>query len=430
MPIFCYFNLDLKKMYKYSNRTQLLFYICVIMILKALSDVSVSGKKVLLRVDINAPLKDGIVTDDMRLQHIIPTLRALLKQNASIILVGHVGRPDGTWSQALSLKTICTYLSKMVGQDILFCPDTVGNTAQEMASHLKPQEIMMLENIRFEAGEEKNDLTLARKLADLADIYVNDGFSVSHRVHASTEGVTRFLPSYAGLGLAAEIRALSSVLKTPQRPVAAVIGGAKISTKIKLIENLLHKTDVLVIGGGMANTFLAAKGYGIGKSLCENSYIPVAQKIMAQAEKMAKQILLPVDVVVAKEFKANAPHRTCHPADIQKDDMILDAGDQTITLLRQTFASMKTILWNGPLGAFETSPFDAGTVAAAKIVAELTQKNIVTSVAGGGDTVAALNHAGVADHFGYLSTAGGAFLEWIEGKTMPAIEALLATAEA
>lgn len=383
-----------------------------------------NGKKVLLRVDLNVPIVNGLISDDTRIRHILPTLSELHKKGAKIIILTHFDRPNGQWKPELSLAPIATSLEKISGLKIKFCSDIVGDIAQKTIKNMQNGDIVMLENIRFEAGEEKNDVSFVKKIADFGDIFVNDAFSVSHRSHASTEGITHFLPTYAGRGMQAELDALDKALNSPRRPVAAVVGGSKVSTKINLLENLIHKVDVLVIGGGMANTFLAAKGYKVGKSLCENDFLGTAHRIMTMANETHTQILLPRDVVVAKKFEANTEYRVCGIDDVQDDEMILDAGLETVALLKQTFACMKTIVWNGPLGAFELSPFDGATVEAARIVAELTMSGRVISVAGGGDTVSALNHAGVSDKFTYMSTAGGAFLEWLEGRKMPALNAL------
>lgn len=389
-----------------------------------IDQLDAKGKKILLRVDINVPVIDGVISDDTRLRHIIPTVNELTNKGAAVILVAHFGRPKGQVVPEMSLKPVCDYLSSMLNKPIVFAPKAVGDETKALANSLKAGDIMMLENIRFEAGEEKNDIALSKSLASIADAYVNDAFSAAHRAHSSTEGVTHFLPTYAGRGMQAELEALEKALQAPKRPVAAIVGGAKVSSKITLLENLLEKVDVLVIGGGMANTFLAARGYKVGKSLCETDFIETANRIEDRALSLGKQIIIPIDVVVTKEFKAGAEHRICSVKDVQNDEMILDAGNETVKLLRQVFASMKTIVWNGPLGAFEFLPFDKATVEAAKIVAELTDKGIVTSIAGGGDTVSALNHAGVSQNFTYISTAGGAFLEWMEGKELPGVKAL------
>lgn len=390
----------------------------------SLDSVNLSGQKVLLRVDLNVPIMNGVMTDDTRIRHILPTLLELHQKNAKTIIVSHFDRPKGRWCPELSLEPITKFLRDVSGLNVTFCSDIVGDIAKNAVDAMQNGEIILLENVRFDAGEEKNDIEFSKKLASLADIFVNDAFSVSHRAHASTEGVTHFLPSFAGRGMQAELVALDKALNSPRRPVAAVVGGAKVSTKIPLLENLIKKVDVLVIGGGMANTFLAAKGYKVGKSLCENDFLGTAFRIMKMADETNTQILLPRDVVVAKQFGANVPYRVCGLTDIQDDEMILDAGLETVALLKQTFASMKTIVWNGPLGAFEFAPFDAATVEAARIVADLTVSGRVVSVAGGGDTVSALNHAGVSDKFTYLSTAGGAFLEWLEGKELPGVTAV------
>ncbi|MEM6602974.1 MAG: phosphoglycerate kinase [Pseudomonadota bacterium] len=391
---------------------------------KTLDDIIFSGKKVLVRVDTNVPMNNGIVSDDTRLRHIVPTIEDLTKKGAAVILVAHFGRPGGKVNPDLTLRPVAKHLAHILGRDVNFVDDVIGEKARKAVSALEAGQILMLENIRFEAGEEKNDRMTAQALADLADIYVNDAFSAAHRAHASTEGITHFLPSAVGRGMQAEIEALNNALSTPKRAVAAVVGGAKVSTKIDLLENLIEKVDVLVIGGGMANTFLMARGFDVGKSLCEKDLLTTAKRIEERALHLGKQIILPVDVVVASEFKQGADHRSCRPEDVQPDEMIVDAGPETTQLLQQLFASMKTILWNGPFGAFELPPFDTATVKAAQIVADLTQKKIVTSIAGGGDTVSALNHAGVSEKFTYVSTAGGAFLEWIEGKSLPGVEAL------
>lgn len=394
-----------------------------------LDKVDLGGKRVMLRVDINVPVINGVITDDTRIRHILPTLKELHEKNAKTIIIAHFGRPKGQWDTSLSLAPIANAIAKISGLKVDFCPDIVGNQASEGVSNMQDGQILVLENIRFAPEEEKNDPAFAQKLASLADIFVNDAFSAAHRAHASTEGVTHFLPTYAGRGMQAELAALDKALTKPRRPVAAVVGGAKVSTKIELLENMISKVDMLVIGGGMANTFLAAQGYNVGKSLCETDFLGTANRIMQMANETHTQIILPRDVVVAKEFAAYAPHRICNIDQVQDDEMILDAGLETIALLKQSFASMKTVLWNGPLGAFELSPFDGATVEAARIVAELTQKGAITSVAGGGDTVSALNHAGVSEHFTYVSTAGGAFLEWIEGKELPAVKTLYKQSE-
>ena len=391
---------------------------------RTLDDVIVHGKRVLVRVDMNVPIIGGVMTDNTRLRRILPTVQELIAKKARIILVSHFGRPKGKIVPQMSLAPVAKFFERLLGQKIHFCEDTIHQEAQTAVGNLQDGDVLLIENIRFEAGEEKNSIDTARGLANLADIYVNDAFSAAHRAHASTEAITQFLPAVVGRGMQAELEALHKALSAPNRPVAAVVGGAKVSSKIALLENLIEKVDMLVIGGGMANTFLAARGMNVGKSLYEKDFIATAKRIDERALSLGVQIILPVDVVVAKDFKAYAHHRVCCVKDVADDEMILDIGTETVILLKQALASMKTVVWNGPLGAFELEPFDKGTVEVARIVAELTQRHIVTSVAGGGDTISALNHAGVVDKFGYISTAGGAFLEWMEGKSLPSVMAL------
>ena len=384
------------------------------------------GKRVLVRADLNVPVADGKVSDATRLERILPTLKDLSAAGAKVILLSHFGRPKGERVAEMSLKPIAEALSDLIGAPVAFADDCVGETASAAVDALAPGGFLVLENTRYHKGEEKNDPDLARALAANGDAYVNDAFSAAHRAHASTEGLTHHLPSYAGRAMEAELTALEAALGEPKRPVVAIVGGAKISTKLDVLGNLIEKVDTLVIGGGMANTFLAAKGVDVAKSLCEHDLGETARDILAKAEANMCRVLLPLDGVVASEFKAGAPDRTVPIDEVPADTMILDAGAATIAELEKVFDAASTVVWNGPLGAFEIEPFDTGTNAAARKVAELTDKGQLTSVAGGGDTVAALNHAGVLDRFSYVSTAGGAFLEWLEGKDLPGVAALLA----
>jgi len=391
---------------------------------KTLDDVNLAKKTVLVRVDINVPVEDGQVTDDTRVRRILPTLEAIFDKGGKPVLLAHFGRPKGQRVPGMSLSVVGGTLESLSGHPVRFASDCIGEAAASAIAAQETGEIVLLENTRFHAGEEANDPDFAQALADLGDIYVNDAFSAAHRAHASTEGIARLMPSVAGRNMAAELKALEGALSAPERPVVAVVGGAKVSTKLDLIGNLLEKVDAVVIGGGMANTFLAAEGKPVGKSLCEHDMLDTAREIAARAKQAGCDLILPVDVVVAEAFAANSPNRTV-PADACPDDMmILDAGDETVALIARRFESARTVVWNGPLGAFEITPFDRATVAAANKVAELTTAGKLLSVAGGGDTVAALNAAGAADRFSYVSTAGGAFLEWMEGKTLPGVAAL------
>jgi phosphoglycerate kinase len=391
---------------------------------KTLDDVDVAGKRVLVRVDLNVPMEGGRVSDDTRLRAVAPTLTELAQKGARTILLAHFGRPKGRRDESQSLKVVVPALEKVLMQDVLFADDCVGEAAEAAVRRLAPGDVLLLENTRFHAGEEKNDPDFAKALAALGDLYVNDAFSAAHRAHASTEGVARLLPSYAGRAMQAELDALAKALSEPERPVVAVVGGAKVSTKLDLLGNLVSKVDMLVIGGGMANTFLAARGLDVGKSLCERDLLDTAREIEAKAEAAGCAIVLPADGRLAREFKAGAESRTAPVAEVGPDEMILDVGPQAVAEVAAAFERARTLVWNGPFGAFEIEPFDEGTVAAARKAAELTQAGRLLSVAGGGDTVAALNHAGVADRFSYVSTAGGAFLEWLEGKELPGVAAL------
>ncbi|MFC4670350.1 phosphoglycerate kinase [Seohaeicola nanhaiensis] len=389
-----------------------------------LDDMDLNGKRVLVRVDINVPLEDGRVTDATRITRIAPTVADILAAGGKPILLAHFGRPKGKVVAEMSLAPLVPELEKALGVPVMFCADCRGPAAEAAVAALAPGQVLLLENTRFHPGEEKNDAALAAEFARLGDIYCNDAFSAAHRAHASTEGVARLLPSCAGRLMQAELSALEAALGTPQRPVVAVVGGAKVSTKLDLLGNLVAKVDTLVIGGGMANTFLAAQGVDVGKSLCEHDMAPTAREILGKAEAAGCRILLPVDVVVAREFKANAASETVAASACPADAMILDAGPQTVAEIAQAFDAAKTLIWNGPLGAFEIEPFDTATNAAARKAAELTRAGKLVSVAGGGDTVAALNQAGAGDDFSYISTAGGAFLEWMEGKVLPGVAAL------
>jgi len=393
---------------------------------RTLDDLEVKGKRVLVRADLNVPMKDGVITDTLRIDRQAPTIRELADKGARVIVCSHFDRPKGKVVPSMSLKPLVHGLENALDKPVAFAADCIGDVAKAAVAKLKDGEILLLENTRFHAGEEKNDPAMARALAELADLYVNDAFSCAHRAHASTEGVAHLLPSAAGRAMQAELTHLHKALADPKRPVMAVVGGAKVSTKIALIENLLTKVDILVIGGAMANTFLAAEGIAVGKSLCEQDQIDTANRIVARANDTGTVLLLPTDAVVAKEFKANAPHRTTGVHDVHSGEMILDVGPQSIAEFERRLLTAETLVWNGPFGAFETQPFDAGTNKAAQAVAARTKAGGLLSVAGGGDTVAALNHAGVADDFTYVSTAGGAFLEWLEGRTLPGVEALAA----
>jgi len=391
---------------------------------KTLDDLNVKGKRVLVRADLNVPMKDGHVTDASRIERQAPTIRELSDKGARVIVLSHFDRPKGKVVPGMSLKPIAPALAKELGKPVAFAEDCVGPKAKEAIDKLKDGDIVLLENTRFHKGEEDNDQGFAKQVASLGDIFVNDAFSAAHRAHATTTALAYLLPSAAGRSMQAELEHLDKALGNPNRPVMAVVGGAKVSTKIELLENLVSKVDILVIGGAMANTFFAAEGHQIGKSLAERDQIDTALRIVHKAKETGCALLLPTDVIVAKEFKANAEHRTVETGHVHADEMILDVGPASITEFENRLKVTKTVVWNGPFGAFETVPFDRATVAAAKAVARETKAGNLISVAGGGDTVAALNHAGVSADFTYISTAGGAFLEWLEGKTLPGVEAL------
>jgi phosphoglycerate kinase len=390
---------------------------------RTLDQADVKGKRVLVRVDLNVPMENGRVTDATRIERVVPTIRAIAEKGGRVILLAHFGRPKGR-DRKDSLRPVAEALSQHLGRPVVFAEDCIGETAAKAVKALSEGDVALLENTRFHAGEEKNDPAFVRELAKLGDLYFNDAFSAAHRAHASTEGLARVLPAYAGLSMQAELEALTKGLETPARPLVAVVGGAKVSTKIDLLENLVGKVDALVIGGGMANTFIHATGLEIGKSLAEKNLAETALRIIDRARETGCAIILPIDAVCAYEFKAGAENLTYGIDAIPADRMILDVGSQSVERIQAAINDAATLVWNGPLGAFEIAPFDQGTVAAARHAAERTTAGKLVSVAGGGDTVAALNHAGVADSFTYVSTAGGAFLEWLEGKSLPGVEAL------
>jgi phosphoglycerate kinase len=391
---------------------------------RTLDDADLKGKRVLVRVDLNVPMADGKVSDDTRIRAVAPTITEIADKGGKVILLAHFGRPKGKPNPEMSLEQVVPALRNVIGRPVAFAPDCIGRDAEAAVAAMKDGDVVLLENTRFHPGEERNDDAFVADLARLGDVYVNDAFSAAHRAHASTEGLARKLPAYAGRAMQREIEALESALATPERPVVAVIGGAKVSSKIDVLENLTAKVDALVIGGGMANTFLLAKGIPVGKSLAEADLVDTAKRIMAAADKAGCSIVLPEDVVVAAEFKAGAASRTVDAAAVPADQMILDIGPRSVAAVNASIDKAKTLVWNGPLGAFEIPPFDKATVAVAKHAAERTKTAGLNSVAGGGETVAALHQAGVADDFGFVSTAGGAFLEWLEGKALPGVEVL------
>ena len=395
---------------------------------KTLDDLNdIAGKRALVRVDLNVPMADGAVTDDTRIRATLPTVTELADRGAIVLLLAHFGRPKGVQRPDMSLSLVTHAYGQVLGRPVRFVGDCQGAEAKEAIATMNPGDIAILENTRFHAGEEKNDPALAAAMAELGDFYVNDAFSAAHRAHASTEGLAHLLPAYAGRAMEKELKALEAALGNPERPVAAVVGGAKVSTKLDVLQNLVTKVDHLIIGGGMANTFLAARGVDVGKSLCEHDLRDTALRILDAADHAGCTVHLPYDVVVAKEFAANPPSvRTVNVHEVAADEMILDVGPAAVEALADALKTCRTLVWNGPLGAFEIPPFDAATVALAKTAAALTQGGSLVSVAGGGDTVAALNHAGVADDFTFVSTAGGAFLEWMEGKELPGVAALMA----
>jgi phosphoglycerate kinase len=395
---------------------------------KTLDDLGeVSGKVALVRVDLNLPMADGLATDLTRARAVAPTILELADKGAKVLLLAHFGRPKGQRHSQMSLSLVQGALEGVLGREVMFIPEVAGPVAAQAIDILRPGDIGMLENTRFWPGEEKNDLEFAKGIAANADFYVNDAFSAAHRAHATTEALAHLLPAYAGRSMEAELKALDAALGNPQTPVAAVVGGAKVSTKLAVLENLVGKVQHLIIGGGMANTFLAARGVDVGKSLCEHDLAAKAESIMDAADAAGCTVHLPYDVVVAKEFAANPPSmRVCNVHEVAADEMILDVGPLAVEALGDVLKTCRTLVWNGPLGAFETQPFDAATVALARTAAALSKEGSLVSVAGGGDTVAALAHAGVAQDFTYISTAGGAFLEWMEGRELPGVAALSA----
>ena len=390
---------------------------------RTLDQVEVKGKRVLVRADLNVPIENGVVTDATRIDRVAPSITELADKGAKVILLSHFGRPKGRDAKN-SLKPVVAELAHVIKRPVKFADDCIGETAEQAVAELRPGNILCLENTRFYPGEENNDPEFAKALAKLGDIYVNDAFSVSHRAHASTEGIAHLLPAYAGRTLQTELDALVKALEHPDRPLTAIVGGAKVSTKLDLLGNLLRKVDVLIIGGAMANTFLLAQGKKVGKSLFEKDLVEIAKKILDEARANKRQIILPVDAVVAEKYEANAPSRVVDVDHVGDNDMILDIGPRSIEYAISELARSKTLVWNGPFGTFEIEPFDNGTDEVAEAAAEFTQAGKLVSVAGGGDTVAALNAAGVADRLTYVSTAGGAFLEWLEGKALPGVEIL------
>jgi phosphoglycerate kinase len=392
---------------------------------RTLDQADVKGKRVLVRVDLNVPMENGRVSDMTRIERVAPTVREIADKGGKVVLLSHFGRPKGRDPKD-SLKPVAQAVGDVLARPVGFAEDCIGDEAQAAVNAMRPGDILCLENTRFHKEEEKNDAGFVAKLAALGDIYVNDAFSAAHRAHASTEGLAHKLPAYAGRSMQAELEALEKALEAPERPVAAIVGGAKVSTKLEFLGNLIAKVDVLIIGGGMANTFLFAKGFDVGKSLAERDRADTARDILAKAKARGCEVVLPVDAVVAQTFAAHAPSRVVDVGAVGPDDMILDVGPRTIEHVVSVLARAKTLVWNGPFGAFELEPFDNGTVEIAEAAAELASTGKLVSVAGGGDTVAALNAADVADRFTYVSTAGGAFLEWLEGKPLPGVEALRA----
>ena len=393
---------------------------------RTLEDLDVAGKRVLLRVDFNVPMKDGEVSDDTRIRRALPTIEALSKKSAKVIILSHFGRPKGEANPEYSLRPVAEKLGEILGGPVEFASDCIGEPAKKVVSKMLDGDVAVFENTRFHAGEEQNDPEFVKALAASGDIYVNDAFSAAHRAHASTEGLAHVLPAAAGLAMEKELDYLTAALANPERPMMAVVGGAKVSTKIELLLNLVGRANILVVGGGMANTFLFANGVSVGKSLCEPDLAATAREIMEQAAAKGCEIVLPTDVVVAKEFKEEAAHEVVAAEAVGADQMILDLGPDTVDRIAERIDAAKTLVWNGPLGAFETRPFDTATVEAARYAAKRVKEEGLVAVAGGGDTVAALNHAQAADDFTYVSTAGGAFLEWLEGKTLPGVAALKA----
>jgi phosphoglycerate kinase len=393
-------------------------------VLRTLDDLEVAGRTVLVRLDLNVPMQDGEVADATRIERSVPTVKELLDKSAKVAILSHFGRPKGRREPSMSLQPLCRPLGNAVGRPVAFAEDCIGAAARRAIDALRPGAAVLLENLRFHPGEEKNDPAFADQLAALGDAYVDDAFAAAHRAHASITGLAERLPAAAGRLMQAEIEALTRALDAPDRPLAALVGGAKVSTKLEVLGNLIGRVDVLVLGGGMANTFLFAKGTAVGKSLCEHDMADTAREVMAKAERRGCQLLLPVDARVARRFEAGAPSDVVPIEQVPDDAMILDLGPGSVALIEKHLADSRTVVWNGPLGAFEIPPFDAATTAVAKKVAELTAAGRLMSVAGGGDTLSALAHAGALDQLSYVSTAGGAFLEWLEGKELPGVAVL------
>jgi phosphoglycerate kinase len=395
------------------------------MAFRTLDDLGdIKGKRALVRVDLNVPMADGRVTDETRMRALLPTVLELADKGAKVLLLAHFGRPKGAKHSEMSVSMVLDALQEVLGREIMFVPEIAGDVVAQSVGILADGDIALLENTRFWPGEEKNDPELARAVAANGDFYVNDAFSAAHRAHMSTEGLSHVLPAYAGRAMEAELKALQAALGAPEHPVAAVVGGAKVSTKLDVLNNLVKQVDHLIIGGGMANTFLAARGVDVGKSLCEHDLADQANAIMDAADTAGCTIHLPYDVVTSREFRANPPVRTVNVHEVAADEMILDVGPVAVEALADVLKNCRTLVWNGPLGAFEIEPFDTATVSLARTAAALTREGSLVSVAGGGDTVAALAHAGVTEDFTFVSTAGGAFLEWMEGKPLPGVDAL------
>jgi phosphoglycerate kinase len=395
------------------------------MAFRTLDDLGdIKGKRALVRVDLNVPMADGRVTDETRMRALVPTVLELADKGAKVLLLAHFGRPKGAKHSEMSVSMVLDALQQVLGREIMFVPEIAGDVVRQSVGILADGDIALLENTRFWSGEEKNDPELARAVAANGDFYVNDAFSAAHRAHMSTEGLAHVLPAYAGRAMEAELKALQAALGAPEHPVAAVVGGAKVSTKLDVLNNLVTQVDHLIIGGGMANTFLAARGVNVGKSLCEHDLADQANAIMDAADSAGCTVHLPYDVVTSREFRANPPIRTVNVHEVAADEMILDVGPAAVEALADVLKNCRTLVWNGPLGAFEIEPFDAATVSLARTAAALTREGSLVSVAGGGDTVAALAHAGVTEDFTFVSTAGGAFLEWMEGKPLPGVDAL------
>jgi phosphoglycerate kinase len=390
---------------------------------RTLDHVDVKGKRILVRVDLNVPVENGVVTDSTRIERAAPAITEIADKGGKVILLSHLGRPKGH-DPKQSLKPVAAEVARIIKRPVKFVDDCIGEAAERAVGAMKPGDILCLENTRFHAGEEKNDPAFVQALAKLGDIWVNDAFSAAHRAHASTEGLGHKLPAYAGRTMQTELEALAQALENPERPLAAIVGGAKISSKLELLGNLLDKVNALIIGGAMANTFLLAQGKKIGKSLAEADLVATARSILDKAKAKRREIVLPVDVVVAEKFEAHAPSRVVAADKVGATDMILDIGPRSVDQVASVLARTKTLVWNGPFGAFEMEPFDTGTVEVAEAAAELTEAGELVSIAGGGDTVAALNVAGVAERLSYVSAAGGAFLEWLEGKALPGVEVL------